>query len=61
MNMNNCPCGSGLPKEPLYDARGIFAGYVCEECEERKRSKFRPEIFSNPCYSCDEVIEPDDY
>lgn len=46
-------------KRPLYDARMIFCTYVCDECEDRKREQFRPEIFSDPDYDCAEPVEED--
>lgn len=48
-------------REALYDARGIFCCYVCEKCERVKRSRYRPEIFADSQYECDEAIEPEDY
>ncbi len=56
-----CPCGSGEPRYILYDARGIECGYVCEKCEEAVRARYRPEIFEDSNYECDEPIEPEDY
>lgn len=55
--MKSCPCGSNKPPRPLHDARGIFCCYVCDACEKEKRSKYRPEIFENPNYSCDEPVD----
>jgi hypothetical protein len=55
--MKTCNCGSGLPSRELYDARGIYAGRVCNRCEQEKRSHFRPEIFTDPNYVCDEPVE----
>ena len=40
-----CSCGSGLPRYELLDAAGIFCAYVCDFCEEEKKSKFNPTIF----------------
>jgi hypothetical protein len=57
----NCPCGSTEYPEELYDARGIYVCKVCDECREEKQGRYRPEIFTNPHYDCDEPIEPDDY
>lgn len=59
MPMRPCPCGSGLPRSELQDARGIFCAFVCEKCYEQKRSKYRPEIFTNASYWADEPIEED--
>lgn len=56
-----CMCGSGKPRRALNDARGIFCGYVCDDCEESVRAKFRPEIFDDGNYEADEPIEPEDY
>lgn len=36
ITMRECICGSGLPSWVLRDARGIYCGLVCEECEETK-------------------------
>jgi len=56
----SCPCGSGLPRRTLEDARGIFCAFVCNECEAGKKAKYRADIFTNPNYFTDEPIE-DDY
>ena len=56
-----CPCGSGMFRLELYDARGIFCTYYCDKCEKEKRAQFRPDIFTNPNYECDEPIEPEEY
>ena len=40
--MKLCHCGSGEPRRELKDARGIFCTFVCDKCEEEKRSHFRP-------------------
>ena len=56
-----CTCGSGLFREELSDARGIFCCYTCEECEQEKRSQYRVEVLEDSNYECDEVIEPEDY
>lgn len=54
-----CPCGSGEPSYPLEDARGIFCSYVCEACEEEVKGRYRPEIFEDSYYECQEPIEED--
>ena len=54
-----CNCGSGLPREAKYDARGIFLTYVCPKCEKDKLAKYRPDVLNNPSYEADEPIEPD--
>jgi hypothetical protein len=46
-------------KRPLYDARGIFCAYVCDQCEEKVRSHYRTDIFTDPNYSTDEPIDED--
>lgn len=53
---NECSCGSGNSKYALYDAQRIFVCYVCETCEDVKRAKYNPTIFTD--YS--EVEEPID-
>ena len=46
-----CPnCDSGLPRKELRDAKGYSCGYVCDKCEEEKKSHYRPEIFEDPNY-----------
>ena len=53
MGMNDvkpCPCGSGKNSTWLTDAKGIPVGRVCEDCQEKKMLKYRPEIFTNPKY-----------
>lgn len=58
--MKPCNCGSDLPRRDLRDARGIFCTFVCDKCEEEKRSHFRPDIFTDPDYWTDEPIEEDE-
>ena len=55
-----CNCGSGQQKRPVYDARGIFVTYACDECEVRKLSSYRREIFTNGGYWAHEDIEPEE-
>lgn len=55
-----CDCGSGEESYILYDARSIPCGRVCSKCEEEKKSQYRPEIFTDGDYECDEVVEPED-
>lgn len=57
--MRPCNCGSGKPSWELVDARGIYCGRVCEDCEQQKRAQFRPEIFEDAGYYADEAIEED--
>ena len=44
----------------LTDARGIYCAIVCQQCEQEKKTQFRPEIFSDPNYHTDELINPED-
>ena len=55
-----CPCGSEEPSYILYDARGIACGRVCPKCEEDVKAKYRPEIFEDGNYECDEPIDPEE-
>jgi len=60
--MSECSCGSKLQRRPLYDGRGLFCAFVCDVCEQRVRSKYRPEIM-NRWYTqedVDESIEEDE-
>lgn len=41
-----CPCGSGKMSIWMHDCQGIPLDRVCDDCEEKKRSKYRPETFS---------------
>lgn len=53
-----CPnCESGLEPYILYDARGIECGWVCDECVEERKREYRPDIFTDSQYPCDEEIE----
>jgi hypothetical protein len=52
-----CFCGSGQQRRELKDARGIFCTFVCDKCEARRRTEFRPDIFSDSQYEADEPIE----
>ena len=54
-----CHCGSGELSYIVYDARGIPVGKACDECEEKLKSKYRPEIFDDCQYECDEQIDED--
>lgn len=59
MSSKLCFCGSGKPRRELNDARGIFCGFVCDDCEEKRKAAFRAEIFTNPDYPTTEPIDPD--
>lgn len=56
----DCACGSTRKRRPLFDARGIFCTYVCDECEEEKKKEFRPDIFTDPDYWISEPVEEDE-
>jgi hypothetical protein len=57
----HCTCGSGKWPEELVDARGIFCCYVCPDCEQEKRAKYRTDVLEDSNYYVDEPIEPEDY
>lgn len=44
-------------RHALYDARGIFCAYVCDVCEDDRRSRYRADIFTDRNYWHDEPIE----
>jgi hypothetical protein len=57
-----CSCGSGLLWRELVDAQGIFCTFVCDKCEDERRSHFRPEIFTGYTQAdVDEPIEEEGY
>lgn len=60
MPVRLCPCGSGEQRYELVDARGIFCTFVCSKCEEKKKAKFRPDIFTDSNYWTDEPVEEDE-
>jgi hypothetical protein len=60
MPERTCSCGSGKPRRVLEDARGIFVAYVCDECEKRIKAQYRPDIFLDPNYPCDEQVEEEE-
>jgi hypothetical protein len=60
LKTDSCGCGSGLTRYALHDARGIFCGYICERCEAKTKSKYRPDIFTDANYWHDEPIEEDE-
>jgi hypothetical protein len=51
----HCACGSGLVREELFDARGVFLSYVCKECLEEVLKEFPAEVLTNPDYLEEEV------
>jgi hypothetical protein len=56
---NTCSCGSGKPRCPQYDARGIFLTYTCDDCHDRKMTEFRPDVLTDPGYWTDGPIDDD--
>lgn len=54
-----CPCGSGLPSNWTYDARGIEMARVCARCEKEKLSQYRSDVLTDPNYWHDEDIDAD--
>lgn len=54
-----CPCGSGLPSQWQYDARGIELCRTCPKCHDAKMARYRPEVLTNPNYHADEAIDGD--
>ena len=51
-----CNCGSGKPRQALYDGNGLFCSYYCGDCEQKVRSRYRPEILNRP-YTSEDVDE----
>lgn len=58
--MRICSCGSNLPSEWKYDARGIELCRACPVCWPVKRARYRPDVLTNPNYWADEPIEPEE-
>ena len=56
MRNYDCSCGSGLCKEPQYDAQRIFLCYTCDKCERKRLAGYRPEILTG--YTQEDVTEP---
>ena len=54
-----CDCAWTQPgtRFPMYDARGIFLTYACDNCEVEKRLRYRPDVFTDPNYEADEPID----
>jgi hypothetical protein len=55
--LKECPCGSGLEAEAIFDGYDIFMCYVCIKCRKEKIAGFRHDIFEQ--YETDEQIEED--
>lgn len=47
-------------RRALHCARGIFCCYVCDRCEAEKRSRYRPEVMTDPHYETSEEINDDE-
>jgi hypothetical protein len=60
-DFKTCGCGSGKEMYELFDARGIYCCRVCEDCEEKKKARYRPEIFTDSNYYTDEPIDEGEY
>ena len=60
-NLKTCPvCKTKVSYlEPIYDARGIYCTATCGDpaCVKAAEAKYRPEIFTDSNYECDEQIE----
>ena len=52
----SCRCGSDKEPAMLYDARHIEVKMCCDDCREEVKRGYRPEIFIDPNYYCDEEI-----
>jgi cbb3-type cytochrome oxidase cytochrome c subunit len=57
MSEITCTCGSGLPSERQYDARGIYLQRTCKKCHRRKMMIYRPDVLTDPNYWHDEPID----
>lgn len=57
--MRNCICGSGLPGNHNYDARGIYLRMTCDKCHEEKMQGYRSDVLNDPNYWHDESIDED--
>lgn len=56
-----CSCGSHLPSQWLYDAKGIELCRACSQCREEKLKRYRPEILTGYTQAdVDEPIEPEE-
>ena len=54
-----CLCGSGKPRSPQFDARGIFLPFTCDDCHDRKMASYRPDVLTDPFYWTDEPVDDD--
>jgi len=55
-----CPCGSGLERRELCDARGIFCCYVCDSCEREKRAGYAPGVLTDRNYEAEDLGDDDE-
>lgn len=44
-------------RRELKDAKGVFCCFVCDDCEDEKRMRYKPEIFEDAGYDHDEPLE----
>ena len=51
-----CPCGSGKDSQWQLDGRGIPLDRTCDDCHERKMSRYNPVILDY--YTQEDVDEP---
>lgn len=56
VSMRPCPCDSGENSWWEYDAQNIPLCRVCDKCQKKKLSAYRPEILTG--YSQEDVDEP---
>jgi hypothetical protein len=54
-----CLCGSGKPRSPQFDARGIFLTYTCDDRHDGKMAGYRPDVLTDPAYWTDEPVDDD--
>lgn len=55
----DCDCGSGKPASRNFDARGIYLCRTCDDCHQKKMSRYRKDVLTDPNYWTDEQIEED--
>jgi len=55
--VSDCNCGSKKPAYWLNDGHGIPLCKVCEDCEEKKLKRYRPDILDS--YEAEEPIDSD--
>jgi hypothetical protein len=40
-----CACGSGKTRSACLDGYGTLLFYYCDDCYDKKRARYRPDIF----------------